>query len=73
MVGAAKIALSALMIVAVWRPELAQVSALAMAALMAGAQASHFKVRHGVGAYLPSLALLGLSLFVAAARAGWIA
>lgn len=72
-IGASKIALSTLLVVAIWHPELALVPALAMAALMAGAQASHFKVRHAASAYLPSLVLLGLSLFVAAVRAGWIA
>ncbi|MCY2960020.1 MAG: DoxX family protein [Planctomycetota bacterium] len=73
MVGAAKIALSTLLLAGIWYPQLVLVPALAMAALMAGAQASHFKVRHPFPAFVPSLVLLLLSLFVAAVRAGLIA
>lgn len=73
MVGAAKIALSTLLIVGIWHPELVLVPALAMAALMAGAQVSHFRARHAFLAFVPSLVLLLLSLFVAAVRAGLIA
>lgn len=72
LIGTVKIALSTLLVVGVWYHELVLVPALAMAVLMAGAQVSHFKVRHALQAYLPSLALLVLSLVVAAARAGWI-
>lgn len=72
MVGAAKIALSTLLIAGIWYPSLVLVPALAMAALMAGAQVSHFRVKHAFPAFLPSLALLLLSLFVAAVRAGLI-
>jgi len=73
MVGAAKIALSTLLIVGVWYPELVLVPALVMAALMAGAQMSHFRVKHAFAAFVPSLVLLLLSLFVAGVRAGLIA
>jgi len=73
MVGAAKIALSTLLIAGIWYPALVLVPALVMAALMAGAQASHFKARHRFPAFVPSLVLLLLSLFVAAVRAGLIA
>jgi len=71
LIGAAKVALSTLLIVAMWRPEFASSSALAMAALMLGAQVSHFRARHAPLAYAPSFALLALSLFVAVARSGW--
>jgi hypothetical protein len=73
MVGAAKIALSTLLIAGIWHPELVLVPALAMAVLMGGAQVSHFRVKHAFPAFMPSLVLLLLSLFVAAVRAGLIA
>ncbi len=73
MIGAAKIALSTLLVAGIWYPALVLVPAIAMAVLMAGAQASHFKVRHPWPAFMPSLVLLLLSLFVAAVRAGYIA
>ncbi len=72
-VGAAKIALSTLLVAGIWYPALVLVPAIAMAVLMAGAQASHFKVRHKWAAFVPSLILLLLSLFVAAVRAKLIA
>lgn len=72
LVGAAKIAASTLLIVGVWYPELVLVPALVMAVLMAGAQASHLKVRHRLAAFVPSAVLLLLSLFVAGVHAGLI-
>ena len=41
-----------------------------MAFLMLCAQAAHFSVRNPLYKYLPSFALLALSLFVAAVHAG---
>jgi len=73
LIGASKIALSTLLIAGIWYRELVLVPAIAMAVLMAGAQASHFKVRHKWPAFVPSLILLLLSLFVAAVRAELIA
>lgn len=71
-IGAAKIALSTLLIAGIWCPEFVLGAAVGMAMLMAGAQASHLKVRHRAPAFAPSFVLLVLSLFVAAVRAGWI-
>jgi DoxX-like family len=65
-IGAAKIALSTLLVVGVWYPAPVLVAAIGMAVLMAGAQWSHFKVRHAFPRFVPSLVLLLLSLFVAA-------
>ncbi len=73
MIGAAKIALSTLLIAGIWYPPLVLVPAIAMAILMAGAQASHLKARHKWPAFVPSLILLLLSVFVAAVRARLIA
>lgn len=71
-VGAAKVALATLLIVGVWFPQPVLVAALGMAVLMAGAQWSHFKVRHAFAKFVPSLILLLLSLFVATTRAGLV-
>lgn len=72
MVGATKIALATLLIAGIWYPALVLVPALIMALLMAGAQVAHFKVHNPWSKHLPSLLLLLLSLFVAAAHAGII-
>jgi len=64
-IGATKIALSTLLIVGIWYPVLVFVPALIMAFLMACAQYFHFKVKHPLSKYLPSLSLLILSLFIA--------
>ncbi len=71
-IGAAKIALSTLLIVGIWYPSLVLVPALLMAVLMAGAQWSHFKVRHAFVKFVPSLVLLLLSLVVAGFHAGLV-
>ena len=70
LIGAAKIALATLLVAGIWYPALVLVPALGMAALMAGAQYSHFKVRHSFPAFVPSLVLLLLSLFIAGVHAG---
>jgi hypothetical protein len=73
MVGAAKIALSTLLVAGIWYPGLVLVPALLMAFLMLCAQLAHIKVRNPWHKYVPSLLLLLLSLFVAAAHAGFLA
>lgn len=73
MVGALKISLSTLLIAGIWYPSLALVPALIMAFLMLCAQAAHFKVKNPLIKFLPSLALLLLSLFIAGVHSGFIA
>ena len=73
MVGAAKIALATLLVAGIWYPALVLVPALLMAFLMLCAQFAHIKVRNPWHKYVPSLVLLVLSLFVAAAHAGLLA
>ena len=72
MVGATKIALATLLVAGIWFPQLVLVPALIMAFLMLCAQVAHIKVRNPWYKYVPSLLLLVLSLFVAAAYAGVI-
>lgn len=69
-VGASKIALSTLLVAGIWYPSLVLVPALLMAFLMACAQIAHFRVKHRLRKFLPSLALLLLSLFVAGVSSG---
>lgn len=71
-VGATKISLATILIIGIWYPELVLIPALIMAALMIGAQLTHFRVRNPWYKYLPSLVLLILSLFTAAVHAGKI-
>jgi len=70
LVGATKISLSTLLFAGLWYPSLVLIPALMMAALMVCAQIAHFRVKHRLRKFLPSLALLILSLFVAAVYAG---
>ncbi|MBU6123117.1 DoxX family protein [Hymenobacter siberiensis] len=72
MVGATKISLATLLVAGIWFPQLVLVPALIMAFLMLCAQLAHIKVRNPWYKYVPSLLLLVLSLFVAAAYAGVI-
>ena len=67
LVGGAKVALAALLLVGVWTPALRMPAAIAMAALMLGAVAMHVKVRDPSRKAVPALAMLALSLIVAAA------
>ncbi len=69
-VGGTKISLATLLVAGIWYPSLVPVPALIMAFLMLCAQGAHFKVRHPWQKYLPSLALLILSLFVAGVYSG---
>ena len=67
-VGAAKIALSTLLVAGIWYPHLLFVTALLMAFLMLCAQAAHFRAKHTWHKFVPSLGLLLLCLFVCAAN-----
>jgi hypothetical protein len=69
-VGAAKIALSTLLIAGIWYPALVLIPALLMAGLMVCAQIAHFKVKNPVQKFVPSFFLLLLSLFVAWVHSG---
>jgi hypothetical protein len=71
-VGAAKIALSTLLIAGIWYPRLVLVPALLMAGLMVCAQAAHVKVKNPWHKFVPSALLLVLALFVAGVHAGLI-
>ena len=72
MVGAAKIALSTLLIAGIWYPSLVMIPALSMAGLMVCAQVAHFKVKNPWLKFVPSALLLILSLFIAGVYSGLI-
>ncbi len=65
-VGAAKIALSTLLVAGIWYPDLVLIPSLIIAFLMLSAQYFHFKVGNTWRKHIPSLLLLILSLFIAA-------
>ena len=69
-VGAAKIALSTLLLVGIWYPSLVLVPALIMAFLMLCAQIAHFRAKHTWQKFLPSFLLLLLSLGIAGVASG---
>jgi hypothetical protein len=71
-VGASKIALSTLLIVGIWYPELVMIPALIMAFLMVCAQIAHWKVRNPWQKRLPSFLLIVLSLYSAGFHAGYV-
>ncbi len=66
LVGASKIALSALLVAGIFYPGLVLGSALLIAFLMVAAQYFHFKVGNPWQKRMPSLFLLLLCLFIAA-------
>ncbi len=70
MVGAAKIALATLLVAGVWYPVPVAAPAVVMAVLMIGAQGAHLSVANPWHKFLPSLALLVLSVFVASVHTG---
>jgi len=70
MVGTTKIVLSTLLVVGVWYSTLVFVPALLMALMMLCAQYFHFKIKNPWAKRLPSLFLLLLCLFIAAASYG---
>lgn len=72
LVGATKISLATLLVTAIWYPELAKIPAIMMAGLMFCAQLAHFKVKNPWHKYMPSLAMLALSLLVAAVHSGML-
>lgn len=72
-VGASKIALATLLIAGIWYPSLVLIPAVLMAFLMLCAQGFHLKAKHPWQKYMPSLALLLLSLFVVAVYSGKVA
>ena len=65
-VGAMKIALSTLLVVGIWYPELVLIPALLMAGLMICAQVAHIKAKNKFIKYVPSFILLVMSLLIAA-------
>jgi DoxX-like family len=69
MVGAAKIAMSTLLIAGIWYPDLVLVPVLVLAGFMISAQYFHFKVNNPLPKRIPSLLLLVLCLFIAAVSA----
>ena len=66
-VGSAKIALSTLLVAGIWYSDLVLIPALLIAFLMLSAQYFHFKVSNPWQKHIPSLLLLILCLFIAAA------
>lgn len=72
LVGASKIALSTLLVVGIWYPELVLIPALLMAGLMICAQIAHLKVKNPIFKFVPSFILLLLSLFAAGVHSGFI-
>lgn len=71
-IGAAKISLSALLLVGIWHPELITITAGLMGLLMIAAQYFHFKIKNTMIKHLPSLLLLILCLFMVLATSGKI-
>jgi hypothetical protein len=72
-VGAIKISLATILIVGIWYPALVPASAFFMAFLMLCAQIAHVYAKHPWQKYMPSLALLLLSVFVGGAYSGKVA
>ncbi len=69
-VGAAKISLSALLIMGVFYDGVTLAAALGMAVFMLGAQVTHLRVKNPFKQRMPSLILLAISLFIAAFHSG---
>jgi hypothetical protein len=67
LVGAAKIALGALLVAGIWYPALVLVPAVLMGLFMVAAQFFHFKVNNPWQKRVPSLVLLALCVFIASA------
>ncbi len=64
-IGGLKLMLAAALIAGLWIPEATRPAAAGMAVLMVGAVAMHMKVRDPIKRWLPALAMLALSVFVA--------
>lgn len=71
-VGAAKMSISALLILGLCYNEITLYAALGMAFFMLGAQFSHLRVKNPFFQRLPSLVFLLMSLFIAAFNYGLI-
>jgi len=69
-VGAAKISLSALLIMGVFYDGVTLFAALGMAVFMLGAQLTHLRFKNTLKQRIPSLILLLISLFIAAFHFG---
>ena len=69
-VGAAKISLSALLVMGVFYDGVTLAAALGMAVFMLGAQVTHLRVKNPLKQRIPSLILLLISLFIAAFHFG---
>jgi hypothetical protein len=65
LIGATKLSLAALLVAGIWFPALVFLPAVVMATLMVGAQLTHFRVKNPIPKFIPSLALLALSIAVA--------
>lgn len=63
-VGAAKISMSALLLVGIWFPDIIIIAAGVMGFFMIGAQFFHFKIKNSFIKHLPSLILLILCMFL---------
>lgn len=63
-VGAAKMSMSALLIVGIWYPDVVIIAATVMGLFMIGAQFFHFKIKNSFIKHLPSLLLLILCAFL---------
>jgi DoxX-like family len=63
-VGAAKISMSALLLVGIWFPDVIIIAAGVMGFFMIGAQFFHFKIKNSFIKHLPSLILLILCMFL---------
>ncbi len=73
LVGATKISASALLLAGLWYEGLVFPAAATMTFFMVCAQYFHFKVRHPMIKYVPSLVLLLLSVYVAVSSRGAVA
>ena len=63
-IGAMKLSLAALILAGIWYPSLAYLGAMGMSALMVGAQITHLRVKNPLIKFVPSFALLSLSLAI---------
>lgn len=63
-VGAAKMAVSTLIIASIWIPSLVQIPAILLGLFMIAAQYFHFKANNPFIKHLPSLILLALAIMI---------
>ena len=72
LIGAIKISLATMLILAFWYSDILFISSLTMAFLMLCAQYFHFKAKNPWSKHLPSLLLFILCLFIAFVDKGFI-